>query len=223
MSKTIIELNNVSKSFGKLEVLRNISLKVKENETIIITGPNGSGKTTLLRCIALLEKINDGKIILNNNKITNRTPPTEIEDLIKKQIVGFVFQELHPWPHLTVLENLTKPLMIVKQFSKEKATETSNKILDLVGLTNKKNQYPSFLSGGQKRRLIIARTLVMDPKILLLDEITANLDIELKKEIYSIIRKISKNKTMIIVSHDIEMIKDFVDKIYYLKDGKLKT
>ena len=218
----IIEINNLCENFGKLEVLKNVSLKVNEKENILITGPNGSGKTTLLRCIALLEDINKGEIILDGYKITPSTSKSAKENFMRQQVVGFVFQELHPWPHLTVLENLTKPLIIVKRFSKEKAEKFASKILDLVGLHEKKNQYPSFLSGGQKRRLIIARTLVMDPKILLLDEITANLDVELKKEIYSVIRKISKNKTIIIVSHDIDLIKDFVDRVYYLKDGVLK-
>jgi len=213
----IIELKNISKSFGEAEVLKNISLKVRENETVLITGPNGSGKTTLLRCLSLLEKINEGEIILDGNIIT---PETGTESLLKKQLTGFVFQELHLWPHFTVTENITKPLMVVNKISKENATKIAEEILGSVGLADKKNEYPSFLSGGQKRRLLIARTLAMNPKILLLDEITANLDAEIKKEIFSVIKKIAKNKTTIIVSHDKEL-RNIAERVFYLKDGVL--
>ncbi|MSR85747.1 amino acid ABC transporter ATP-binding protein, partial [Candidatus Uhrbacteria bacterium] len=180
-----------------------------------------AGKTTLLRCIALLEKIDGGEIAIDGHVISSESSKSETEGIMKESLIGFVFQELNPWPHFTVLKNLTKPLTLVKKMSEKDAKKVAMKFLKMVGLEGRKDQFPSFLSGGQKRRLIIARTLIMDPKILLLDEITANLDHQLKSEIFNLIRDIAGDKTMVIVSHDAEMVKDLITKEYVLSDGVL--
>ncbi|NOX71750.1 MAG: amino acid ABC transporter ATP-binding protein [Candidatus Micrarchaeota archaeon] len=221
MSSDIIEIKNISKSFGNLTVFRNLSVSIKRDEKILITGPNGSGKTTLLRCIAALERVDNGKIIVDGFKINPYDSWNNVEKFMKKQKIGFVFQEIQLWPHFTALENLTKPFIVAKGISKNTANKMAEEILTIFGLDGKKYQYPDFLSGGQKRRLFIARALIMDPEILILDEITANLDIELKREIFSIIRKLMKNKTVIIVTHDMSNIPEFIDKIYRLEKGRL--
>jgi ABC-type polar amino acid transport system ATPase subunit len=221
MSAPIITLTNVVKRYNGTKIFGPLSLTIDAGDKILISGENGAGKTTLLRVVALLESIEEGKIVIDGHLISAQTPKSEIEFIMRENIVGFVFQELHPWPHMTVMENLTKPLMLIKQKSKKEAEKITVTFLKMVGLERKKDQYPSFLSGGQKRRLIIARTIVMDPKILLLDEITANLDRHLKAEIFNLIKELAMDKTMIIVSHEEEMLRGFVNKYYALAGGAL--
>ncbi|MDO8481227.1 MAG: ATP-binding cassette domain-containing protein [Nanoarchaeota archaeon] len=216
--KTIIELKNLSKSFGGLKVLDNVSMKINEGQSVLITGPNGCGKTTLLRCISLLENFDSGEIIICKHRVTPDTPKEEREKIIKNHLIGFVFQEPHPWYHLKVIDNLTKPLMVIKRMPKNQALKKAGDLLDKVGLGGKKEEYPYFLSGGQKRKLIIARTLIVNPKILLLDEISANLDRKSKEDIFRVINKVSKKKTLIIVTHERDELKGIAHKTVRLPE-----
>lgn len=217
----IIEIKNIEKSFGKNKVLSDISLKVEKGEVISIIGPSGSGKSTLLRSIANLEKIDSGNVIIEGQDITNNS----MDKKEKKKILlktGMVFQNFNLFPHMTVRNNITRTLRVVKKTSKEEAKEITEKMLVKVGLADKIDNYPNELSGGQKQRAAIARAMALNPDILLFDEPTSALDPELVKEVLDLIKKLRDEKTtMLIVSHEMKFVKEISDKIIVMEKGRI--
>lgn len=207
----MLEVNNLSKSFDKNNVLNKISFKVNKGDVISIVGPSGSGKSTLLRCINLLEK-STGSIKFNGKKI---------DKMVGKNI-GMVFQQFNLFPHLSVLDNIILAPVKLKIISKEEATKKAFELLKTIGLESKANSFPNELSGGQKQRVAIIRTLIMNPDIILFDEPTSALDPEMKDEVLELIKKIADSgKTMIIVSHEMNFVKNVANRVLFLDGGKI--
>ena len=212
----MIEIQHLSKSFGNLEVLKDVSLTIKKGEVVPIIGSSGSGKSTLLRCINLLEQPTGGAILFEGKDIVNSK--IKIEDIRKNACM--VFQHFNLFANMTVLENMTYAPRVVNGLSKQEAKEKAMKLLAKVNLSDKANEYPSRLSGGQKQRVAIARALAMEPKVLLLDEPTSALDPELTGEVLNVIRSLkTSDSTMIVVTHEIEFARDVADKIIFMADG----
>ena len=212
----MIEIQHLSKSFGNLEVLKDVSLTIKKGEVVTIIGSSGSGKSTLLRCINLLEQPTGGAILFEGKDIVNSK--IKIEDIRKNACM--VFQHFNLFANMTVLENMTYAPRVVNGVSKQEAKEKAMKLLAKVNLSDKANEYPSRLSGGQKQRVAIARALAMEPKVLLLDEPTSALDPELTGEVLNVIRSLkTSDSTMIVVTHEIEFARDVADKIIFMADG----
>ena len=208
----VLEVKNISKSFNKNKILNNFSLEVKKGEIVSIIGPSGIGKSTLLRCICGLEKIDEGEIIINENRLNSKKIKSA------NLAVGMVFQDYNLFPQYSILENITLPLVKVLKISKIEAIEIVKKILVQMNLLDKINYYPFQLSGGEKQRLAIARTLAINPQIICFDEPTSALDPKLVKQIFKIIKELSKNGTAIlIVTHDIKFAKNISNKIIELK------
>jgi len=208
----VLEVKKINKSFNKIKVLDSFSLEVETGEIVSIIGPSGAGKSTLLRSINGLEKIDSGEIIINNNIIKNK---------ISKQTnldIGLVFQDYNLFPQYSVLENVTLTLIKVLKMRKEDAIKRAKKLLEQMNLLEKINSYPYQLSGGEKQRLAIARTLATNPKIICFDEPTSALDPKLVKQIFSIIKELSKEgKAILIVTHDIKFANEISDKIVEMK------
>ena len=222
----ILEVKNVSKKYKDLQVIKDVSLKVEEGETLVILGPSGSGKSTLLRCINNLEKINAGNIIINDKKLIKEyknNKPIYNDKKILKSInldTGFVFQDFNLFPHLSVKENITESLIYVLKKSKQEAEKIVIDVLKKMGLEDKLNVYPNSLSGGQKQRVSIARVLAINPKIICMDEPTSALDPELVGEVLKVIKDLSKEKrTMIIVTHEIKFAEEVADRIVFMDGG----
>jgi len=208
----VLEVKKISKSFNKIKILKNFSLEVKKGEIVSIIGPSGIGKSTLLRCICGLEKIDEGEIIINENRVNSR------KIKLVNLAVGMVFQDYNLFPQYSILENITIPLTKVLKTSKEEANKIAKKLLLQMNLLDKTNSYPYQLSGGEKQRLAIARTLAMNPKIICFDEPTSALDPKLVKQIFKIIKELSKKGTAIlIVTHDIKFANDISNKIIEFK------
>lgn len=214
--KIILELKNISKKYNDDIVFEKVNLKIKEGDIISIVGKSGCGKSTLLKCIDGLEVINSGEILVDNQSIGNISR----SELSKK--IGFVFQDYNLFEHLNVLDNLIIGLNKIKKEPFEKCKERAFKILQRIDLAEKWDKYPEELSGGQKQRIAIARTILMNPKVILLDEPTSALDKEMKQEVFNLINEMVKeNMTIIIVSHEEEFVKKISTKIYELKKNKL--
>ena len=213
----IIEVKNLRKNFGKNEVLHDINLTVNRGEVVSLIGPSGSGKSTILRCIIDLETITDGDILIEGKNLKDRKLKKEI--LLK---TGMVFQSFNLFPHMTVRNNIVRTLKLVKKSSVSEATKIVKEVLEVVGLADKIDNFPSELSGGQRQRVAIARALALRPDILLFDEPTSALDPELVKEVLDIIRKLKNEKiTMLIVSHEMNFVKEISDKVVVLENGKI--
>lgn len=207
----MLEVCNLSKSFGKNKVLDNISFSVNNGDIISIVGPSGGGKSTLLRCINLLEK-SKGTIKFNGKKIDN---------MIGKNI-GMVFQQFNLFPHLSVIENILLAPTKLKLMSREEALEKAYDLLKTIGLESKANSFPNELSGGQKQRVAIIRTLMMDPDIILFDEPTSALDPVMKDEVLDLIKEIADSgKTMLIVSHEMNFVRNVANRVLFLDGGKI--
>lgn len=222
----MIELENVHKSFGDLEVLKGINLKVSRGEVLCIIGPSGSGKSTLLRCLNYLERITSGKITIDGKVVDHRQDNKDRVKLSQKEIamlcseVGMVFQRFNLFPHKTALENVIEGPIVVKKMDKEKAIEEGIELLRSVGLEDKIHQYPSRLSGGQQQRVAIARALAMKPKIMLFDEATSSLDPELVGEVLETMKELArKNMTMLVVTHEIGFAREVGDRVIFMDDG----
>ncbi len=214
----MIKVENLYKSFGKNEVLKNISTEIKEKEVIAIIGPSGSGKSTFLRCLNLLEIPTSGKVLIGNDEITDKK--TNIMKVREK--LGMVFQHFHLFPHKTVLENLTYSPIKVLGVSKSEAIQTADNLLRKVGLYEKRDEYPNRLSGGQKQRVAIARALAMNPTVMLFDEPTSALDPEMVKEVLDVMKDLAESgMTMIIVTHEMNFAKEVADRILFLDGGSL--
>ena len=209
----MIEIKHLSKSFGDLEVLKDVSLTIHKGEVVTIIGSSGSGKSTLLRCINLLEQPTGGAIIFEGQDIVNEK--VRIEDIRKNACM--VFQHFNLFANMTVLENMTYAPRVVNKLSKAEATEKAMKLLAKVNLSDKANEYPSRLSGGQKQR-----ALCMEPKVLLLDEPTSALDPEMVKEVLDVIKQLANTGiTMVLVTHEMGFAKDVSDTVYFMDGGYL--
>jgi len=222
--KLAISVQNVSKKFGELEVLKTVSFDVPAGQVLAIIGPSGSGKTTLLHCLNLLTRIDSGKVEINGFSINN--DPKNLANLdirALRQKVGMVFQQFNLWPHKTVIENLIEAPMLVLGFAENEAKKKAQILLKRVGLTEKENEYPSRLSGGQRQRVAIARALAMEPEILLLDEITSALDPELVCEVLNVMRKIvaEHKRTILLVTHEMGFARDVADEVIFMDKGMI--
>lgn len=215
---SILQIVDLHKSFGKLEVLKGINLAVVEGEVVVIIGPSGSGKSTLLRCINFLEKSQVGEIWIAG-KLVKRNEHTI--NLIRQK-VGMVFQHFNLFPHKTVLQNIIEGPTQVKGMKKEEAMVLAEDLLTKVGLNDKRDVYPAKLSGGQKQRVAIARTLAMRPEIILFDEPTSALDPELVGEVLTVMKGLAQEgMTMLVVTHEMGFAKEVADRVIFMDEGKI--
>ena len=222
MKEKIIEVINLKKQFGNNLILDDINFTINKGEAVSLIGPSGSGKSTILRCIADLETLTGGKILIEGHDLQDKG----IDKKIKKELLlktGMIFQNFNLFPHMTVKDNIVKTLRIVKKTDVKKAEEIAGKVLETVGLADKKDNFPNELSGGQKQRVAIARGLALEPDILLFDEPTSALDPELVKEVLDIIRKLKKERkmTMLIVSHEMKFVREISDEVIVMENGKI--
>jgi len=218
MDANIIEMTHVNKFFGDFQALHDINFSVKQGEIVVICGPSGSGKSTLIRCINRLEEIDDGSIVVDGMSIYNKK--SNLNEI--RAEAGMVFQHFNLFPHLTILENTSIGQIKVKSTPKEKAAEYSMELLKKVGLDHKAHEYPSSLSGGQKQRVAIARTLAMQPKIILFDEPTSALDPEMIGGVLDVMRSLAQeNYTIVCVTHEMGFAKEVGDRIVFMDEGKI--
>ncbi len=211
-----IHVMNLKKSFGKLEVLKDIHLDVREGEVVVLLGPSGSGKSTLLRCLNQLETATDGQIIIDGHDVTNRH--TDINKVREK--IGMVFQHFNLFNHLTVMDNMILAPVHLKLASKEEARQSAEQLLKRVGLEDKTDAYPSQLSGGQKQRVAIARALAMKPDIMLFDEPTSALDPEMVGEVLAVMKELAREgMTMVVVTHEIGFAREVADRVIFMEGG----
>jgi len=212
----VINVENLHKSYGSLQVLKGINTQVKKGEVVTIIGPSGSGKSTFLRCINLLEVPTEGKVIIDGTDITDKN--TNIKKI--RENVGMVFQHFHLFPHKTVLQNVTYAPIKVKGLSKSEAEKMGKELLDKVGLADKADVYPSRLSGGQKQRVAIARALAMNPEVILFDEPTSALDPEMVKEVLEVMKSLANTGiTMLIVTHEMGFAREAANRVLFLDGG----
>jgi len=213
----VLVLDDVHKSFGRLEVLKGISMSVRQGDVVCVIGPSGSGKSTLLRCINLLEPPERGRIVLEGHDITSATK--DELNFVRRRI-GMVFQQFNLFPHKTALENVTLAQQTVLDRSREEATAKGRALLERVGLADKMGEYPERLSGGQQQRVAIARALAMDPHVMLFDEVTSALDPELIKEVLDVMRElVAEGMTMIVVTHEMGFAGEVADHVVFMDDG----
>ena len=214
----MINVENLSKNFGDLKVLKNISTTVNKGEVISIIGPSGSGKSTFLRCINKLEEPTEGHIYIDGMDLMDKN--TDINKI--RERVGMVFQHFNLFPNMTVLENLTLSPIMVKKESKEEAEKYASYLLEKVGLSDKASSYPTQLSGGQKQRIAIARALAMKPEVILFDEPTSALDPEMIKEVLDVMRDLAKEgMTMLIVTHEMGFARNVGNRILFMDNGEI--
>lgn len=206
--KKLLQIKNLYKNYQDKEILKNINLDVYQNDIIVIIGPSGSGKSTLLRCISKLENITKGQIIYNNEEEFHRQ-------------IGMVFQSFNLFSNLTVLKNITLTPIKNKQLTKEEANKKAQELLKMINLEDKMNDYPGNLSGGEKQRVAIVRSLITNPNIILFDEPTSALDPEMINEVLNLMKSLAKTNTMIIVTHEIEFAKEIATKIVFMCEGAI--
>ncbi|MDE7314418.1 MAG: amino acid ABC transporter ATP-binding protein [Mucispirillum sp.] len=220
---SIIEVSHLKKSFGSLNVLKDVSFTVEKGDVIAILGSSGSGKSTLLRCLIDLEKIDDGTITVDGDTFVKNgvyMPNKIVKDTTMK--MGMVFQHFNLFPHMTVMKNLEKPARIVQNMDHNIIKEKSQILLNKVGLLDKADTYPDQLSGGQKQRVAIVRALMMNPEIMLFDEPTSSLDPEITKEVLYTMKQLAEEKmTMLIVTHEIGFAKEVASKILFMSNGEI--
>jgi polar amino acid transport system ATP-binding protein len=215
---TALTVEELHKSFGKLEVLRGIDLELEEHEVVCLIGASGSGKSTLLRCINLLEPIDAGRIVLHGDEVTARG----VNVNRVRRGIGIVFQAFNLFPHMSVLGNVTLGPRKALGVSKREARERADALLARFGLADKRDDYPDRLSGGQQQRVAIVRALAMEPRLLLLDEVTSALDPELVAEVLEVIRELAaEGMTMLIATHEMSFAKDVANRVCFLDDGVL--
>lgn len=219
----IIEINNMKKVFGTLEVLKNISFSVSPSEVVAVIGPSGSGKSTMLRTLVHLEEANGGSIKVGDNYLVRDgvySSNQQIKEITSR--MGMVFQHFNLFPHLTVKNNLELSPKLVKGVSPAEVSQMSLELLDKVGLSDKAHVYPSSLSGGQKQRVAIARALMMNPEILLFDEPTSALDPELTGEVLQVMKRLAEEQmTMIVVTHEMGFAREVADRVLFMADGEI--
>jgi polar amino acid transport system ATP-binding protein len=214
----MVRLESVTKSFGDLLVLDGIDLTVDPGEVLVVVGPSGSGKSTLLRCVNLLEPVDSGWIFLEGEEITGK----RVDVSGVRQRIGIVFQQFNLFPHLKVIDNLTLAARRVKHIPRREAEKRAHELLTRVGLDEKAKQYPHQLSGGQQQRVAIARALMMDPHVMLFDEVTSALDPELVGEVLVVMRDLAKDgMTMLVVTHEMQFAREVGDKLIFMDEGRI--
>lgn len=213
---TMIEVKNLKKSFGKLEVLKDISVSIEEKEVICVIGASGSGKSTFLRCLNRLEDITGGHVIIDGQDITDK----KVNINTVRQEVGMVFQQFNLFPHKTVMENIILAPMKTRGALKGEAVKKAEGLLAKVGLNDKADSYPGSLSGGQKQRVAIARALAMNPKIMLFDEPTSALDPEMVGDVLEVMKQLAnEGMTMVVVTHEMGFAREMGDRVLYIDEG----
>ena len=214
----LIETRNLTKSFGGLQVLKGVDLQVHQGEAIAVIGPSGGGKSTFLRCLNLLEEPDGGDVIFEGQKINRKG--TDVDRY--RQKMGMVFQHFNVFPHMTVQQNVTLAPVLLKKKTQAEADEQALRLLDRIGLLDKKDEYPRKLSGGQKQRLAIVRALAMEPDVMLFDEPTSALDPEMVGEVLSVIRAlVQAGMTTVIVTHEMGFAREVSDRILFMSDGQI--
>ena len=212
----MIHVKNLKKSFGKLEVLKDISVDIKEGEVVVLLGPSGSGKSTFLRCLNQLEVATDGLIVVDGQEITDKH--TDINKA--RENIGMVFQHFNLFNHKTVLQNIMLAPVELKLMTKDKAKEKGMQLLERVGMVDKADAYPVQLSGAQKQRVAIARALAMEPDVMLFDEPTSALDPEMVGEVLAVMKELAKGgMTMVVVTHEIGFAREVADRIIFMDGG----
>ncbi len=212
----MIKVENLHKSFGDLEVLKGVSEHIKKGEVVSIIGASGSGKSTFLRCLNMLEEPQSGSIIFEGVDITQEKVNIDVH----RQKMGMIFQHFNVFPHMTVLENITLAPTLVKKKSKAEAEQQAMQLLEMVGLADKRDEYPRRLSGGQKQRLAIVRALAMEPDVMLFDEPTSALDPEMVGEVLQVIKNLVKSgMTAVIVTHEMGFAKEVSDRVVFMDGG----
>jgi polar amino acid transport system ATP-binding protein len=226
MSNVMVKAEEVHKSFGRLEVLKGVSLEVKPSEVMVMLGPSGSGKSTFLRCINHLEKIDAGRLSVDGDLVGYREAGDKLYELHEKEVcrkraeIGMVFQRFNLFPHMSALENVIEAPIRVKGLDKREAIEVGRRLLERVGLADKIDVYPAQLSGGQQQRVAIARALAMEPKLMLFDEPTSALDPELVGEVLDVMRALAeRGMTMIVVTHEVGFAREVADTMVFMDEG----
>lgn len=213
-----IHVEHLKKNFGNLEVLRDVSADIYEGEVVVVLGPSGSGKSTFLRCLNRLEEITGGTVIVDGHDLTDKK--TDLNKV--RENVGMVFQHFNLFENKTVLQNIMLAPMRVRGESREVAEKKALELLDMVGLKDKANVYPKNLSGGQQQRVAIARSLAMNPKVMLFDEPTSALDPEMVKEVLDVMKKLANDgMTMIVVTHEMGFAREVGDRLIFMADGQI--
>jgi polar amino acid transport system ATP-binding protein len=223
----MVRAEEVHKRFGRLEVLKGISLEVQPGEVMCLLGPSGSGKSTFLRCINHLEKINSGRLYVDGELVGYRQQGDKLHELRDSEVarkraeIGMVFQRFNLFPHMTAIENIIEAPTLLKRKSKTQARQSAQQLLALVGMADRAGSYPSQLSGGQQQRIAIARALAMEPKLMLFDEPTSALDPELVGEVLDVMRRLATEvgMTMIVVTHEIGFAREVGDTVVFMDDG----
>jgi polar amino acid transport system ATP-binding protein len=229
MTTPLVRFRNVSKRYGPLTVLDGLNLDVEANEKVAIIGPSGSGKSTLLRVLMMLEDINEGVIEVEGEPITHMprngslVPASDSYKRRARSKIGMVFQNFNLFPHMTALQNTMAAPIKALGLPRQEAEQRGKDLLEMVGLSDKLNHYPSQLSGGQQQRVAIARALAMRPKVMLFDEVTSALDPELCGEVLGVIRRLGEehNLTMLMVTHQMGFAKEFADRVCFFSEGKI--
>jgi polar amino acid transport system ATP-binding protein len=228
MAEPVVKAEGVHKSFGRLEVIKGISLEVDKGQVFVLLGPSGSGKSTFLRCINHLEKINAGRIWVDGDLIGYRQVGEKLHELRDSEIVtarakiGMVFQHFNLFPHMTATENIVLAQRIVLGRGADEASRRAAELLERVGLADKVDEYPARLSGGQQQRVAIARALAMDPKLMLFDEVTSALDPELVKDVLDVMRELAREgMTMLVVTHEMGFAREVADEVIFMDEGAI--
>ncbi|MDQ4504179.1 amino acid ABC transporter ATP-binding protein [Sinomonas sp. ASV322] len=226
MTRGLVEIVDVRKSFGTHEVLKGVSLTVQPGEVVVVLGPSGSGKSTLLRTINHLERVDGGYVAVDGEVVGYRPSRGKLHELREHEVlkqrseIGFVFQAFNLFPHLTALENIAEALVYAQRRPKIEARKRALELLGRVGLVERSQAYPRQLSGGQQQRVAIARALALDPKVVLFDEPTSALDPELVSEVLDVIRDLaSSGTTLIVVTHELGFARDVADRVVFMDDG----
>jgi polar amino acid transport system ATP-binding protein len=222
----MVKADHVRKHYGRLQVLKSVSLEVAPKEVVCLIGPSGSGKSTFLRCVNHLEKIDGGRLYVDGELVGYRQDGGKVYELRESEVaqkrseIGMVFQRFNLFPHMTALGNVVEAPIRVQGASKREARDEGRQLLERVGLADKIDEYPARLSGGQQQRVAIARALAMKPKLMLFDEVTSALDPELVKEVLDVIRALAQEgMTMIVVTHEMVFARDVGDRVVFMDDG----
>ena len=219
MSETLLKIEGLKKSFGKLEVLKGLSTEIRKGEVVVMIGPSGGGKSTFLRCMNLLEQPTEGSIVFDGIDIVKADEATK--NRVRSEM-GMVFQHFNLFPHKTVLQNITMAPLALKLKTPEEAKQQATALLERIGLADKADEYPNMLSGGQKQRIAIVRALDMDPEVMLFDEPTSALDPEMVGEVLDLMRDLAKDgMTMAVVTHEMGFAREVADRVVFMAEGKI--
>ena len=219
MTETLLQIQNLRKSFGSLDVLKGITTDIRKGEVVVMIGPSGGGKSTFLRCMNLLEQPTEGSIVFDGLDIVRADEATK--NRVRSEM-GMVFQHFNLFPHLSILDNVTLAPRLVRGKAKDVAEREARALLDRGGLADKAAAYPQQLSGGQKQRVAIVRSLAMEPKVMLFDEPTSALDPEMVGEVLDVMKDLAKNgMTMVVVTHEMRFARDVASRVLFLEGGRL--